>query len=46
MAAKSSFANDDKSYFRTYFVKLVIFALLPILLLIVSYIFWFIQWCI
>ena len=45
MASKASFASGSDSYFHTYFLKLGIFALLPVLLGFVSYSFWGVSGC-
>ena len=45
MASKASFASGNDSYFQTYFLKLGIFALLPVLLGFVSYTFWGVSGC-
>lgn len=46
MAAKASFASGSDSYFQTYYLKLLIFALLPVLLGFISYTVWGLQACI
>jgi hypothetical protein len=40
MAEKASFASGSDSYFQTYFLKLAIFALLPVILGFISYLVW------
>lgn len=46
MAEKASFASEEGSYLKTYFIKLAIFAMLPILLGVISYTVWGVQKCI
>jgi hypothetical protein len=41
--AASSIITNEGNYFHTFFVKLVIFALMPIILGTVSYTFWWVQ---
>lgn len=43
MSEKAAFGKDDGSFFKTYFVKLLIFALLPVILGVVSYVVWWLQ---
>lgn len=46
MAAKSGLLKTGESYFDTYFLKLGIFALMPVILAVISYLFWWVQKCI
>jgi hypothetical protein len=46
MAAKTTLSTAGESFFDTYFLKLGIFALMPIMLGVISYIFWWVQKCI
>jgi hypothetical protein len=46
MAEKAGFGKNENNFFQTYFMKLLIFALIPIILGIVSYLFWWINKCI
>ena len=40
MSEKASFSSGAESYFKTYFLKLLLFALIPFLLALVSFVFW------
>jgi hypothetical protein len=43
MSEKASSSQGQESYFKTYFLKLLIFALIPFILAIVSFLFWQLQ---
>ena len=43
MSAKAGFASQPNSFFKTYFLKLLIFALIPFILALISWAFWWIQ---
>jgi len=46
MSEKAAFTQSEGNFFKTYFIKLIIFAILPLMLAVVSYLFWGINKCI